>query len=522
MNLFVAFLPILLPFVFLVLLKMSAQKGMTLTFLIVLVLGYMVWKMEWLVLSASIIQGIHKAIGILIILFGAIFLMNVLKLNGAVDRINTGFDRLTRDMRLQAILIAFLFGAIIESVAGFGTPAVVVAPLLMALGFKPIAAATLALIANSVPVPFAAVGTPIEVGLSNIGTSAAFFNRVAGYITSIEMLAGLFMPTIVVVVLLLFFSEHNTFKDYLEIIPWTLMIGLVYTSIGFIVARTLGYEFVSIISSIVTLFLATLSVYYGILIPKHPWNKAKTDVETIKKSDMSLFRAWAPYGLVVFFLVISRTIAPVKWFFQHAIDLSYNRILGIEGVNSSLELLYSPGFILVLASIITVYIHKAKTNNIKIAGKRSLKNVKGAALALLPTLALVQIFSNSGMNLAQFESMPVYLATFIGERFHGMWVFISPFIGELGSFITGSATVSTLTFSPIQYQIATQYGLNVHLILALQLIGGAAGNMICVHNVVSVSTVVDIKGQEGIVIKKTIFPAILYGLLAGLAAFILF
>jgi len=522
MNVIVSFLPIILPFIFLVLFKMSAKVGMTLTFIVVFVSAYFIWGMEFNVLSASIIQGVHKAFGILIILFGAILMMNVLKLSGAVNRINHGFNNLTTDMRLQAILIAFLFGAIIEGVAGFGTPAVVVAPLLVALGFKPIAAATLALVSNSVPVPFAAVGTPIQIGLGNISTDPIFFNEVARYITSIEFLSGIFMPTIVVFMLLIFFSKNNTKKDFFEILPWTLFIGLTYTSIAFVTARTLGYEFVTIVSAITTLIIATISIRYHFLIPKNKWNKAKAEVEKIEHSDMSLIRAWAPYGLVIMLLVISRTITPIKIFFQSFIDLSLNNILGVASINSSLQLLYSPGFILIFASIIAIFIQKSRASNISKASLKSLRSVKGAALALIPTLALVQIFSNSGMNLSDLVSMPIYLATFLGERLNGIWILLAPFIGELGSFITGSATVSTLTFSPVQYQIATQYGLNTELILGLQIIGGAAGNMICVHNVVSVSTVVKTEGQEGLIIKKTIFPAILYGLLAGLAALILF
>jgi lactate permease len=159
---------------------------------------------------------------------------------------------------------------------------------------------------------------------------------------------------------------------------------------------------------------------------------------------------------------------------------------------------------------------------VKSASLASLNTVKKAAFALVPTLALVQIFSNSGMNVSDLESMPVHLATVLGERLHGIWYLLAPFVGELGSFVTGSATVSTLTFSPVQYQIANQYGLNSELVLALQVIGGAAGNMICVHNVVSVSTVVDTEGQEGRIIQKTVLPAILYGLLAGLAALLFF
>jgi lactate permease len=518
----VAFLPIILPFIFLVILKMSAKIGMTLTFLVVLVSAFFIWNMELSVIGASIIQGIHKAFGILIILFGAIMMMNMLKLNGAVDRINQGFSNLTTDMRLQTILIAFLFGAVIEGVAGFGTPAVVVAPLLVALGFKPIAAATLALISNSVPVPFAAVGTPVQIGLGNISTSREFFNEVARFITNIDFLAGIFIPTIIVFILLFFFGKNTTKKDYIEILPWTLFIGAVYTLIAFIVARTLGYEFVTIISSLVTLLIATLSIRIKFLIPKKSWQKAYVEKELVGHSDMPLWKAWAPYGLVIFLLVITRTVPFIKTFTQKVLDISLNNILGITGVNSALQLLYSPGFILIVAAIFSVLLHRASIKNIKTASFKSLNNVKGAALALIPTLALVQIFSNSGMNLSDIQSMPVYLATFLGERLNGIWIFLAPFVGELGSFITGSATVSTLTFAPVQYQIAIEYGLNPGLILSLQLLGGAIGNMICVHNVVSVSAVVKTEGQEGLIIKKTILPAVIYGLLVGLSALIFF
>lgn len=522
MKLLISFLPIILPFIFLVILKMSAKKGMTLSFLIVLLGAFFVWDMNLITISASIIQGAHQAFGILIILFGAIIMMNILKLNGAINRINIGFGNLTNDMRIQAVIIAFLFGAIIEGVAGFGTPAVVAAPLLVALGFSPIAAATVALISNSVPVPFAAVGTPIAIGLGGISSTAEFFDSIASYITRIDFFAGALMPTIVVFILITFFGKNKTKRDYIEILPWTLLIGYSYVTIAYFTAIIVGFEFVTIISSISVLLIATLTVKFKILIPKKPWVKAFNKKEPIIDSDMSLVRAWSPYFIVIALLIVSRTIPVVKTFFTTFINLSISNILSVDGISSKLLLLYSPGFILIIVAILSVFIQKADKKNIKKAALISVKNVKGAALALLPTLAMVQIFSNSGINISDFVSMPVYLASFLGEYLNSGWIFIAPFIGELGSFITGSATVSTITFSPVQFQIATEYGLNVNLILSLGLLGGAAGNMICVHNVVSVATVVGAEGQEGNIIKKTMLPAILYAILAGLAAVILF
>jgi lactate permease len=501
---------------------MPAKRGMLFSFILVLIGAYLVWDMEILVLGSSMLQGLHKSIGILIILFGAIFMMNILKTNGAIDRINIGFNNLTVDMRIQAIVIAFLFGGLIEGVAGFGTPAVVVAPLLVALGFKPISAAVLALVSNSVPVPFAAVGTPVQIGLGNISSSTDFFNEIAQTITRIDFLAGVFMPTIVVMMLIYFFGTDNKRRDYLEILPWTLFIGAAYSVIAYLVSITLGFEFITIVTVISMLLISTLTIKFNFLVPKNTWQKALLDKKEPAPSEMSIFKAWAPYALVIGLLVITRVIEPIKEFAKTFIDLSINNIIGVDGINSSLQLLYSPGFILVLSALLAVWIQKGSKENIIEASKTSINSLKGAALTLIPTLAMVQIFSNSGLNLSDLDSMPVYLASFLGEYLNGIWVFLAPFIGELGSFITGSATVSTLTFSPVQEQIALLYDMDVTLILSIGLMGGAAGNMICVHNVVSVSTVVNTEGQEGEIIKKTVIPAIIYGLLIGLSAFILF
>ena len=520
MNLIVSFLPIILPFIFLVLLKMPAKRGMLYSFILVLVAAFFVWGMNSNILVASMMQGAHKALGILIILFGAIMLMNTLKLNGAINRINIGFSNLTNDQRVLAIIIGYLFGALIEGVSGFGTPAVVVGPLLVALGFTPISAATIALISNSVPVPFAAVGTPIEIGLSNVGNTTEFFNNIGLIITQLDFLAGIFMPTIVVFIYIKFFMVKKTRRTYIEILPWTMFIGFMYTVLAYIFARTIGYQFVTIGTSLSMLFIATLSVKYRFLLPKIV--KENDDIKSLYESKMSLLTAWSPYLLVVLILVLSRTIEPLKNIFINLIDLSLNNILNFETVNSSLNLLYSPGFILTFVAVISVFIQKANKKNIKTASIISLKTIKTAALTLLPTLAMVQIFTNSGINTLELVSMPVYLATNLGKQLNGVWLLLASYVGELGSFITGSATVSALTFSSVQQQIALEYALNKEVVLALGVMGGAAGNMICVHNIVSVSAVVGTENQEGLIIRKTVLPALLYALLVGISALIFF
>ncbi len=245
--------------------------------------------MEGDVIFASVLQGTHKALTILLILFGAIALLNTLTHTGAVDRINQGFRNISGDMRVQAVIVAFLFGALIEGAAGFGTPAAVTGPLMVALGFNPMAAAGLALIADSTSVSFGAVGTPVQVGLSNIpGADLSFFKDIGVNITTIDLFVGTFIPFILIVILTYFFSEEKNFSDALKMLPWTLLIGFVYTGSALLYASLFGFEFVSILASLTGLAVATWTAKRGIFLPKEEWTDAlqKDFKVSEKKSSM--------------------------------------------------------------------------------------------------------------------------------------------------------------------------------------------------------------------------------------------
>ena len=523
--LFVALSAIIAPLFFLVIMRMSALKGMALSSIIVILLGLTAWGMEGKIVMASTLQGAHKALTILLILFGAIALLNTLTHTGAVDRINQGFQSISGDMRVQVIIVGFLFGSLIEGAAGFGTPAAVVGPLMFALGFNPMAAAVLALIANSTPVPFGAVGTPVLVGLSNlesVATNPNFFQEVAIKATTIDLMAGTFTPFILIMVLTFFFGKNKGLKEAFKMFPWAFLVGLSYTSSAFLYANLFGPEFISILASLTALVVATLTAKAGFLLPKDEWQDAMRDDFEVKttKSDMGLIRAWSPYLVVVGLLLLTRVVPSIKSFAQGAIDLTWRNILGVEGITSGWEFLYSPGTILIIAAFSAVFIQGKSVNNFTKAGKEALVSIKNAGFSLLFTLALVQVFTNSGMNTNDLASMPQYIAEALAGSLGSVWIFVAPFLGQLGAFITGSATVSTLTFSPIQESIAMQVGTDVNTVLAGQLLGAAAGNMICVHNVVSASTVVGLSGKEGDIIRKTILPSIAYCLLAGLGGFI--
>jgi len=520
-------LPMILPFIFLVLLRWGAQKGMFVSSIIFIVLAYYIWGMDLSVIGASIIQGVHKALTILYILFGAIMLLKVLTYTKSVEIIKGGFRQISDDMRVQAVIVGVLFVALIEGAAGFGAPAVVAAPLLMSLGFTPLSSAVIALVGDSVPVSFGAVGTPVLVGLGDIKHSSGdFFHQIANHITMIDSVMGILLPTIVIVFLTLNFGKRKSIKDVFEILPWTLMIGIFYAVLAIIDSFLLGPEFVSLVTPILTLVLATVTAKKKFLLPKHTtWTlEGKFENSQMPKKDFThsrkrLILAWMPYLLLVVLLIATRMIPPLKAFCLHAIDFGLTNILH-EGFNSSWQVLYSPGSVLLVSAILAFFLERSKKEVLIKSFFDSIYTVKGAAIVLVFTLALVQTFVNSahsGMDI----SMPSYLAHYLAEVFKQAWVFVAPFLGILGAFITGSATVSTLTFATIQSQVASGVGLDHFLILAEQVIGGAAGNMICIHNVVAVATVVGLINKEGDIIKKTLPMAIFYGLMAGLMSFIL-
>lgn len=525
---FVALAAILLPLILLGGFNLPATRGMSISAVVVIITGYLFWRLSPAVLGASILQALHKSLPILWILFGALLMLNSLRATGAIDRINQGFKALSADMRLQTVLVAFLFGGLIEGVSGFGTPAMVTAPLLIALGFSPMAAVILALVADSTPAAFGAVGTPLTVGLSNVTENANRLNLIGLRVTQLDLFVGALMPALLIFILIMGFGpKTQRLKQWLTVLPWALLIGLVYSSIALLSAWLIGYEFISILAPLGTLIVAIVSIRYHWLLPattrNHPWQVAGAPSASRNTSTttMPLLQAWFPYLLVVILLLATRVWQPLKTLLTSTLNLSWQHILGFKTINSDWEFLYSPGTILALAAIIGLLVQARSLRPFVPTAKKVVGSMGGTALALVVTLIMVQVFTNSGLNSGNLPSMPMYIAKFVAKYLAGIWLIIAPFLGELGSFVTGSTTVSTLTFAQIQADIATNAGLNTAVVLAAQLIGAAAGNMICVHNIVAVSSVVGLNGQEGAILRQTILPALGYAALIGLAGLVL-
>jgi lactate permease len=197
-----------------------------------------------------------------------------------------------------------------------------------------------------------------------------------------------------------------------------------------------------------------------------------------------------------------------------SVTLGWTEIFGTT-VSASIQPLYLPGTIFIIVALVTFFLHRMDGPAFRRAVAGSSRVMLGASAALVFTVPMVQVFINSGGGVAGYERMPIVLAESIAAVAGQAWPFFAPLIGGLGAFVAGSNTVSNMMFALFQFGVAQRIGVDPTWIVALQAVGGAAGNIICVHNVVAASAVVGLLGREGIVIRKTLLPFAYYTVLAG-------
>ncbi len=529
MEALLAFVPILFCVVAMAAFNLSAKIAMPIAWVLVVLIGYFCWNMELLTLLAYSISGLLNSIEVLIIIFGAILVMNTLKMSGGMTTINNGFRAISPDARVQAIIIGFMFVCFIEGAAGFGTPAALAGPLMVSLGFPPVAAVVVALVCDSVCVSFGAIGTPVAQAIACLGPDVATegFQKSLSLWTAVpHAVAGTLIPFIAVAIMCKFFSKDRSFKPALQALPFALFAGLSFTVPYILVATFIGYEFPSVFGALLGLVITVVAARKKFLTPKTVWHfgqeqdwpedwKATQAPEKAKQSNMSLLLAWIPYVLIATILILTRIPAlGIKDMLQKGIFLiKTGNLFGVENTAVNLKWAYVPGTVFVLIAVLTIFLHKMKKQDVKKAWVSSFKQVSGAAIALVFGLALVQIMRFSGANDVSdpgTKSMIFYMAEALSKVGGVLYVIFCPVIGLLGAFVSGSNTVSVTLFTNLQQMSAQSLGLNEILIVAGNIIGGSIGNMICVNNVVAACATVGTVGKEGKIIRTCAIPAAIY------------
>lgn len=543
---FFAFVPILLAGILLIGLRWPASRAMPLVYLASVGIALFAWDMSFNRVLASSLQGLVVTVGLLWIIFGAILLLNTLKHSGAIMVIRAGFTTISPDRRIQAIIIAWLFGCFIEGASGFGTPAAIAAPLLVAVGFPAMAAVLMGMLVQSTPVSFGAVGTPIIVGVNTgldtatIGAQLAangsswdaYLQLITTQVASIHAIVGTFMPFIMVIMLVRFFGKDRSWRAVFEVLPFALFAGLSVTIPYVLTGIFLGPEFPSLLGGLVGLAIVTTAARKGFLVPKTTWDFAdrkdwpqewlgsiEMKLDELTARPMSSFRAWSPYLLVAVLLVVSRVFPEVTALFK-SVAVNFGSMLGEADISAGIQPLYLPGGILVMVVLATFFLHRMQVKELGRAVKESSGVLLSAGFVLLFTVPMVRILINSGVNAADLPSMPILLARYVADTVGGIYPLLAPSIGALGAFLAGSNTVSNMMFSQFQFGVATNLGLSTALMVSIQAIGAAAGNMVAIHNVVAASATVGLLGREGATLRRTIWPTLYYVLMTGIIALI--
>ena len=522
----VAVVPILLAVVLMSVFNQSAKKALPIAWLAAALTGLFVWKIKIINVLAFSFFGMLKAVDLLLIIFGAILILNTLKQSGAMSSISHGFYGISGDRRVQAVIIGWMFGAFIEGAAGFGTPAALAAPLLVGLGFPPLAAAMATLIFNTTPVAYGAVGTPTLAAIAQVepylagGDAAAFGQELTRWVAGLHGAIGLFMPLVGLCMITLFFGEKRSVKPALKAAPFALFAGFCFVLPMNIFAWLMGPELASMLAGFLGLIVVVFAAQKKFLTPKDSWDFAdKYKPEAMPqdlKAEMPLAKAWLPYVIIAALLVITRLPQLPLLGWLKAVKFTVPDILG-SGLDYVMTPLYIPGVMpFMFVAVLTIWMHGMKKEKVKKAWVDTADQIAGAAVALIFGVAVVQIMLNSGINTSGMDSMLTTIAKALADISGAAYPLFSPMLGVLGAFISGSNTVSNILFSSLQYETAGLLNISGVLIVALQVLGGGIGNMICVNNVVAVCATVDITGKEGTLIKRNAIPCLAYALVAGI------
>jgi len=449
-----------------------AKIALPIGWFIAITVAFFFWQISAKEIFAFTIFGGLKALDILIIIFGAILILNILRESQALTVIQKAFGRISHDSRIQAIIIGYLFAAFIEGSAGFGTPAALAAPLLVGLGFPPLAAAMVTLIFNSTAVTFGAVGTPIVGAMSVLseqlfmsGLDPVAFQIALTHMTALtHSLVGIIIPIIGLAFLTRFFGKERSFRRGFEAMPFAIFAGLSFLLPFALTAIFLGSELPSILGGLIGLALTTFAAKKKFLVPKKVWKfrNSKLIASHRHKKAPTLLRAWTPYFLIVLILFVTRIPAlPLRELLQNC-SFTIPNILGVTGLDYVLQIFYLPGIIpFVLVALISFRLFRMDWRQIGSTFQKTFQQIGGAVVALVFGVALVQIMIQSGSNSLGLQSMLGEIANSAAQLSNGAFIFLSPFIGVLGTFVSGSSTVSNILFSAFQFETAELLGIEL-------------------------------------------------------------
>ena len=519
---FLAILPILSLLILMVVFKWGASKASPLTLGLAILTSLLFFKANPVIIFIELLKALWSSLSIVLVILTAILLYETSNESNSFTVLNSTFKKLAPNELIRIMVIGIVFASFLQGVTGFGVPVLVTAPLLIGIGVSPLFAIVIPLIGHSWGGTFGTLALAwnamiIQTGITNIDS----INSIAIYSTSLLMILNLIGTSTIS----FFYGGFKGFKKaFIAIlaISFTQGVGQIFFSQ---INADLAVFIPSSISLLVLVLLSKTRLY------KDPWKIQnskimirKENVEVFQEENMTINDAFMPYYLMTFITLGILMISPINNFLSK-VSFGPNFIQTTTGYGVVNEMVkgFSPikpfthaSMFLLIASILS-YIYYRKKNLVqkgtfKNIIKRTKKKAIPSSLAIITLISMSRIMSGTGQTEVLAQGVSLVLAS--------NYAIVAPFIGLLGSFMTGSNMSSNVLFSSFQLKTAEIVGLNDFAVLAAQTAGAAIGTSIAPGNIVLGTTTVGILGSEGEVLKKIIPFALAVASIFGILMYI--
>ncbi len=514
-----AVLPVLVLFVLLGGLKVAAQWASLAALGVAMLVALIVYGMpiDQTLLSAS--EGaVFGLFPIMWIVVAAIWIYNMTVETGHFAVLRRSFGAISTDQRVQAVIIAFCFGALLEALAGFGTPVAITAVMLIALGFKPIKAASVALVANTAPVAFGAIAIPIVTLAEITGLPKEDLGAMVGRQT----------PFLALVVPLILIGMVDGSRGIRQAWPAAVVGGFVFALAQFLCSNYVSVELTDIVASLLS--TGSIVLLLRVWEPSEPLTgeadenggigrpavagaeghdpameeEVRRRDDTVKDSPGDVLRAYSPYLIIIVIFSIAQipavkdALAESPWtttFQWPGLDVVTPEGEPLTSLTFNFNWLPAAGTLLLISGLITMLVLRVSPGRaVKVAGA-SLDQLKWAILTVSAVLALAYVMNQSGQTI----TLGLWAAG-AGDFF----AFLSSIIGWLGVAVTGSDTSSNALFGALQVTAAEDAGISPTLLAAANSSGGVLGKMISPQNLAIGAAAVGLAGQEGDLFRKVL------------------
>ena len=510
---FIHFLLAMLPIIWLIIalsgLKMAGHVACPIALIITAVEALFLWKQKIIDVLTGGLEGFAMAIWpICLVIVAAVFTYNLVVHTKNMELIKKMLTSVSKDKRILVLIISWGFGGFMEGMAGFGTAVAIPAGILCGLGFDPIFAAMICLVANTTPVAFGSIGIPTVTAANVTGFSP--------HMTASYVVLQLAIMVILVPFFLVFITgKHEGAKglgDYKEILFITLMSGVSFLIPQYLTAKFIGAELPAVIGSVcsmaVTIILAKVML---------KGKSSKFDVEIEEKEDersltvKDALVAWSPFILVLVFLLLTSTLVPAIHDPLSAIKSNVPIYTGEGAAPYSFTWVATPGVLILIAAFIGGIIQKCPIGEIfGVLGKTIVQMLK-TIITIMAVLATAKIMGYSGMTQS--------IADFIVRVTGSFYPLVAPLIGSIGTFVTGSSTSSSVLFSKLQASTGAELNINQIWLVAANTVGSTAGKIISPQSIAVATAATATVGKESEILTKVIKYFVLFAVIYGLVCY---